>query len=96
MFDGELNEWPAFDYDPNNPNDSQWIAIDKLYFEGNQPGYENAAADANGFMCIMYDADSNDVYVALTRQNSYISYGWGYSTGVDYFELYMQGDDEPT
>jgi hypothetical protein len=92
ILDGDLSEWPAFDYDPDNPNDSQWIAIDKLYYEGSQPGYLNAAADPNGYMCIMYDAATDDVYVALKRHNSSISYGWGYSTGVDFFELYMQGD----
>ena len=90
--DGVLNEWPANDYNPGDPDASQWVAIDRTYY-----GFPFAVSDA--FMCLMYDAATDVVYGAVTVTDSDPIYvdidvaGFNWNT-QDNIELYIQGDPD--
>lgn len=83
--DGDLSDWPAFDYDPNDWCKTNWIAVDKLY--AGDPIAENA------YLCLMYSETENVIYGAVTVEDWTPLYqyyaGWDQQ---DSLEIYIQGN----
>ena len=85
--DGDLSEWPAFDYDPCNWCANDWYAVDMIY-----SGYE-AQNVSEAYMCLMYDPCDDFIYGAVKLNDTDTVYHT-YSTwdGQDDVEIYCKGD----
>ena len=85
--DGDLSEWPAFDYDPCNWCANDWYAVDMIY-----SGYE-AQNVIDAYMCLMYDPCDDLIYGAVKLNDTDGVYH-AYSTwdGQDDIEIYCKGD----
>ncbi|MFH1615341.1 MAG: hypothetical protein ABIG61_09700 [Planctomycetota bacterium] len=85
VIDGNLADWPVFDYDPNFWCAAKWIELDKLYY-GSPEFIEDM------YMCIMYDADADLVYGAVIAHDFEPWYGYTARYAQDDIEIYIQGD----
>ena len=85
--DGNLNDWPAFDYTEPFWCTSQWIAMDKLYYVDNEARWIDTP-----HMCLMYDAASDVVYGAVVVEEYGAQYGWLDWAKQDNIEIYIRGD----
>ncbi|MFH1616685.1 MAG: hypothetical protein ABIG61_16575 [Planctomycetota bacterium] len=88
VIDGNLADWPAFDYDDEYWCTAKWIAMDKLYTVQNEARYFEGA-----WMCLMYDAASDVVYGAAFAEDYDPWYGWIAWDKQDSMELYIRGSD---
>ncbi|HBG25621.1 MAG: hypothetical protein A2Y10_01210 [Planctomycetes bacterium GWF2_41_51] len=86
---GDLSEWPVFDYSPTNWCGSKWIKIDKEY-------YDFPMNYSNAYMCLMYSATDDVIYAAVIVDDSDPVY-WNTSSPYDWdaqdnIEVFIQGD----
>ncbi|MFH1613585.1 MAG: hypothetical protein ABIG61_00670 [Planctomycetota bacterium] len=91
IIDGNLAEWPAFDYDPDYWCVTQWVPLDKVY-TGAVWNIDNM------YMCLMYDPNTDVLYGAVIADEYDGVYGWSSWDGQDCIEIYIQGDpnnDDP-
>lgn len=88
--DGDLSDWPAFDYDEDQWCTSKWVALDKLY-AGGTPHFIDTP-----YACFMYDGAADLIYGAVVVDD-YDPFYWNCSSTYsfeqqDAIEVYVQGD----
>jgi hypothetical protein len=87
--DGNLNEWPAFDYTDSGWCTSKWVKLAKTYY--GTPSDVN-----NAYMCVMYSATQNVIYAAIIADDYNPVYWDGLnaysSEGQDDIEVFIQGN----
>ena len=87
---GDLSDWPAFDYVEDQWCTTKWVAMDKLY-AGGTPYFIGTP-----YVCFMYDASADLIYGAVVVDDYdpwYWSCGGAYSyEQQDDIEVYIQGD----
>jgi hypothetical protein len=97
--DGNLTEWPAFDYNPTSWCASHWVPLAKVY-DGSLNTTPGQGDIENVFLCLMYDGSANVLYGAVIADDydgSYFNcsstYAWD---GQDDLEIYVQGNRDNT
>jgi hypothetical protein len=87
--DGDLSEWPAFDWNESLWCQSHWYPINKVYYKDSfyTGGIQNA------FLSLMYDADEDVIYGAVIVDDTSGKYGYENDWNTqDALEIFMQGN----